>query len=72
MSASWTAQTRGGMFVALVVVGAIGWEMRTVLGMFAGIDLPALPYLIGMIALLSVFGVVADVYRSAEATTAGR
>lgn len=70
MSPSWTAQTRGGMFVALVILGAIGWEIRTVLGMFFGIDLPATPYLIIMIALLSVFGVVADVYRSAEARAA--
>ena len=72
MSAPWLARTRGGMFVALVVVGAIGWEIRTVLGMFFGIDLPATPYLIVMIGLLSVFGVIVDVYRSANSNAVGR
>lgn len=62
-------QTRGGMLVGLVIVGAIGFELRTVLGMFLGVDLPMMPYIVVMIAVLSIVGVVIDVFRSVDADT---
>lgn len=71
MSSTPLVRTRGGLLVGLVIAGAIGFEIRTVLGMIFGIDLPATPYLIVMIALLSVFGVVADIYREREGRAAG-
>lgn len=59
-------QTRGGMLVGLVMLGAIGFELRTVVGMIFGISLPVVPYVIVLVALLSIFGVVADVARTRE------
>ena len=66
------ARTRGGMLVGLVVVAAIGFEIRTVLGMFFGIDLPATPYLIVLIGILSVIGIVLDLTRSTGGDSAGQ
>lgn len=63
----WFARTRGGMLVGLVVMAAIGFEIRTVLGHIFGIDTPATEYVIVMIALLSIVGVIMDVTRSTEA-----
>ena len=66
MSKPWIVRTRGGLFVGLVMMGAIGFELRTVLGMLIGFEVPMTPYLIVMIGLLSVLGIVLDVYRSNE------
>lgn len=66
------ARTRGGMLVGLVVVAAIGFEIRTVLGMFFGIDLPATPYLIVLIGILSVIGIIIDLSRSTGGDSAGQ
>lgn len=60
------ARTRGGMLVGLVFAAAVGFEIRTVIGMVFGIDLPMTPYLIVMIGLLSVLGVVMDITRSTD------
>ncbi|WP_302081186.1 hypothetical protein [Salinibaculum rarum] len=64
MSKSWLIQTRGGMLVGLVMMGAIGFELRTVLGMLIGLEVPMTPYLMVMIGLLSALGVILDVFRS--------
>jgi hypothetical protein len=68
MSKPWVVRTRGGLFVGLVMMAAIGFELRTVLGMLVGFDVPMTPYLIVMIGLLSVLGVVLDIFRSREQT----
>jgi hypothetical protein len=60
------------MLVGLVVVAAIGFEIRTVLGMFFGIDLPATPYLIVLIGVLSVIGIIIDLSRSTGGGSAGQ
>lgn len=64
MSKPWIVRTRGGLFVGLVMMAAIGFELRTVLGMLIGFDVPMTPYLIVMVGLLSVLGVILDVFRS--------
>jgi hypothetical protein len=66
MSKPWLVRTRGGLFVGLVMLAAIGFELRTVLGMLVGFEVPMTPYLIVMIALVSIIGVVLDVFRSTE------
>jgi hypothetical protein len=58
-------RTRGGLLVGLVVMAVIGFELRTVLGMLFGVDLPATPYIVVMIAILSIIGVLLDVSRTA-------
>lgn len=72
MNVPQLARTRGGMLVGLVVVAAIGFEIRTVLGMFFGIDLPATPYLIVLIGVLSVIGIIIDLSRSTGGGSAGQ
>lgn len=42
--------TRGGLYVALAVFGVILYEIRTVLD-FVGIELPLIPYMVGVFAL---------------------
>ncbi|MBP1922377.1 hypothetical protein J2751_001385 [Halorubrum alkaliphilum] len=42
--------TRGGLYVALAVFGVILYELRTVLD-FVGVELPLIPYMIGVFAL---------------------
>ena len=69
MKVPWQVQTRGGLLVGLVVTAVIGFELRTVLGMLIGFDVPMTPYLIVMIGLLSVIGVVVDVFRSRNANS---
>lgn len=68
MSKPWIVRTRGGLLVGLVMMGAIGFELRTVLGMLIGLEVPMTPYLIVMIGLLSAVGVILDVYRSENQT----
>jgi hypothetical protein len=65
-------RTRGGMLVGLVVIAAIGFEIRTVLGMFFGIDLPATPYVVVMIAILSIIGILLDISRTTGGDSASR
>ena len=64
MTVPQIVRTRGGMLVALVVIAAIGFEIRTVLGMFFGIDLPARTYVIVLLGVLSVIGLVLDLTRT--------
>jgi len=64
MSKPWIIRTRGGMLVGLVMMAAIGFELRTVLGMLIGFEVPMTPYLMVMIGLLSALGVILDVLRS--------
>jgi hypothetical protein len=64
MSKPWIVRTRGGLLVGLVMMAAIGFELRTVLGMLIGFEVPMTPYLIVMIGLLSALGVILDVFRS--------
>ncbi|MEF8785309.1 MAG: hypothetical protein V5A45_05195 [Haloarculaceae archaeon] len=68
MSKPWIVRTRGGLLVGLVMMGAIGFELRTVLGMLIGFEVPMTPYLIVMIGLLSALGVILDVFRSNSET----
>ena len=69
MSAPWFIRTRGGLLVGLVMMAVIGFELRTVLGMLIGFDVPMTPYLIVMIGLLSVLGIILDVFRSRSQAT---
>lgn len=45
--------SRGGLLVGLAVFGVIVYEIRTVFG-FVGVDLPIVPYLVGVFALAGV------------------
>jgi len=45
--------SRGGLLVALAIFGVILYEIRTVLD-FVGIELPLIPYLIGVFVLAGV------------------
>jgi hypothetical protein len=53
-------------------MAVIGFELRTVVGMLFGVDIPATPYVIAMIALLSIVGVLIDVSRTAKSEATGR
>ncbi|QCC51666.1 hypothetical protein [Halapricum salinum] len=55
------AGTRGGILVGTVVVGIIAFEIRTVLGMLFGMDVPLEPYAIAVLVVLGVFTFLADV-----------
>lgn len=57
-------RTRGGLLIAIVFIGAIGFELRTVVGMFFGIDIPAEPYFVALLAIVSVIAVLADLSRT--------
>lgn len=70
MNTPLQVRTRGGLLVGLIVIAVIGFELRTVLGMLIGLDVPMTPYLIAMIGLLSIVGIVLDVFRSRDATSA--
>jgi hypothetical protein len=69
MNKPWIIRTRGGLLVGLVMMAVIGFELRTVLGMLVGFEVPMTPYLILMIGLLSALGVILDVFRSSEDAT---
>ncbi|WP_340100699.1 hypothetical protein [Salinibaculum salinum] len=68
MSKPWIIRTRGGLLVGLVMMAAIGFELRTVFGMLIGLEVPMTPYLLVMIGLLSALGVILDVFRSNSET----
>jgi hypothetical protein len=72
MNTPRVVQTRGGLLVGLVIMAVIGFELRTVVGMLFGVDIPATPYVIAMIALLSIVGVLIDVSRTAKSEATGR
>jgi len=55
------ARTRGGILVAIIVGGVIAFEIRTVLGMLFGIDVPLTPYVIAVLVVLGVFAFLADI-----------
>lgn len=57
-------RTRGGLLVAIVMTGAIWFELRTVVGMLFGYDIPAVPYLVGGLVIVSVLAVLADLSRT--------
>lgn len=66
---AFRVRTRGGLLVMFVVVSVLFFELRTAAGMFLGIDIPALPYFVGVLALLVVLTILADIDR---ATMMGR
>lgn len=55
------ARTRGGILVGTVVVGIIAFEIRTVLGMLFGIDVPLEPYVIAVLVVLAAFTFLSDI-----------
>lgn len=57
-------RTRGGLLIAIVVTGVVWFELRTVVGMLLGVDIPAVPYLIGGLVIISALAVFADLSRS--------
>lgn len=59
-------RTRGGLLVA-VVVGVVLWfEARTVVGMFFGITLPPIPYMLAGLVVVGALAIVADVTRTSH------
>lgn len=59
-------RTRGGLLVGVVVALVVWFELRTVVGMFFGLTLPPVPYMIGGIVLVGILALVADALRTAE------
>lgn len=57
-------QTRGGLLVAWAFLLVFGFELRTALGLFVGIDVPAVPYLGGLAIVLTLFAVLAEFQRA--------
>jgi hypothetical protein len=59
-------RTRGGMLVA-VVVGLVLWfEARTVAGMFLGVTLPPVPYMLAGVAVVGALALAADITRTSH------
>lgn len=59
-------KTRGGLFVALVVLTAIGIELRTVAAMLFGIELPFGPYVLAVLLAVALAGVLLEYSRTAN------
>ena len=57
-------RTRGGLLIAIVMTGVVWFELRTVVGMLLGVDIPAVPYLIAGLVVISALAVFADLSRS--------
>lgn len=57
-------RTRGGLLVAWVFLLVLAFELRTALGLFLGVDVPAVPYLGGIAAVLTLFAILADLQRA--------
>jgi len=57
-------KTRGGLLVAWAFLLVFGFELRTALGLFLGIDVPAVPYLGTLAIVLTLFAVLADFQRT--------
>jgi CHASE2 domain-containing sensor protein len=61
-------RTRGGLLVVLVVLTAVGFELRTLAAMLFGVDLPAVPYMLAVLVIVAVVGVLMEVSRTSAAT----
>lgn len=60
-------RTRGGLLVTLVVLTAVGFELRTVASMLFGVDLPAAPYMLVVLVAVAVIGVLLEFSRTTDA-----
>jgi hypothetical protein len=59
-------RTRGGLLVA-VVVGLVLWfEARTVAGMFFGVTLPPVPYMLAGVVVVGALAILADITRTSH------
>lgn len=65
-------KTRGGLLVVLVVVAALGFELRTVIGMLFGIRVPTGPYVLGLLVVLAAIAVVAELSRTSVSDKQGQ
>jgi CHASE2 domain-containing sensor protein len=61
-------RTRGGLLVVLVVLTAVGFELRTLAAMLFGVDLPAVPYMLAVLVVVAIAGVLMEVSRTSAAT----
>lgn len=57
---------RGGLLVGLVFLAAVGFELRTVLGMIFGIDVPTGPYFALVALVVVAVGLWYEFRRSGE------
>ena len=57
-------KTRGGLLVMLIVIGAVGFELRTVMAMLLGIHVPTGLYVLGLLVVLAAVAVVAELSRT--------
>jgi archaellum biogenesis protein FlaJ (TadC family) len=57
---------RAALLVGLVFAAALGWELRTVLGMLFGIELPTVPYVVALLVVVLGVGLWYSVSRSGE------
>ncbi|MFB6297645.1 MAG: CbaC protein [Salinirussus sp.] len=65
-------RSRGGLLVWLVVAIVVGFEARTAAGMFLGIDIPAVPYVLGLLTVAGLATMALDLVRSTGASEPGR
>lgn len=65
-------KTRGGLLVVLVVMVAVGFELRTVAGMLFGIEIPIGPYVLALVLVVAAVGILAELSRSAPGTEQGQ
>jgi predicted tellurium resistance membrane protein TerC len=65
-------RTRGGLLVALVVLTAVGFELRTVAAMLFGLEIPAEPYMLAVLLVVAVAGVLMEFSRSTARASHGR
>jgi amino acid transporter len=65
-------KTRGGLLVVLVVLAALGFELRTVVGMLFGVSVPMGPYVLALLLVLAAIGVVAELSRTTVSDKQGQ
>jgi amino acid transporter len=65
-------KTRGGLLVMLIVIAALGFELRTVIGMLFGIHVPTGPYVLALLLVLAAVGVVAELSRTTVSDKQGQ
>ncbi|MEF8783483.1 MAG: hypothetical protein V5A39_10975 [Haloarculaceae archaeon] len=65
-------KTRGGLLVVLVVLAALGFELRTVIAMLFGIRIPTGPYVLALLLVLAAIAVVAELSRTTVSDTQGQ
>lgn len=65
-------KTRGGLLVVLIVIGAVGFELRTVIAMLLGIRVPTGPYVLGLLLVLAAIGMVAELSRTTVSDKQGQ